>query len=122
MSTYRHHLDLANERFDLAEQMFGDGKEHTAAHLYINAVINYHNAACQKFLSKIPSHKGHADASYFKNLSEFLGKDLHRYKDSYIFLVSHKGKADYGVGMSSTVASQIRSHAQKIREIIEPIL
>ncbi|MBI2598119.1 MAG: hypothetical protein HYW50_02895 [Candidatus Diapherotrites archaeon] len=55
MSTYKHHLDLASERFELAKNQFEEEKFQTASHLFINAVINYHNAICQKFLQKKPN-------------------------------------------------------------------
>ena len=83
MNTYKQHLNLANERFDAAEKLFEEGSEHTAAHLYINATINYHNALCQKFLKKIPSHKNHSETSYFKKLAKELGSDYKDYKRAY---------------------------------------
>ncbi|MDD5163981.1 MAG: hypothetical protein PHD95_07315 [Candidatus ainarchaeum sp.] len=97
MSTYKQHLDLASERFRLAEEQFKYEKFHTSAHLFINAAINYHNALCQKFLAKIPSHKQHSDTGYFQELSRFLGTDSARYQSAYKFLISHKSEADYGM-------------------------
>ena len=122
MGTHRQHLDLANERFQAAEEQYDDEKYHTAAHLYINAAINYHNAACQKFLGKIPSHKEHHDTSYFNELAKFLKDDLPRYREIYKELVSSKSQADYGLSLSLDSATRIRRQAQKLREIIEPLL
>ncbi|MFH1391661.1 MAG: hypothetical protein ABIH20_05095 [Candidatus Diapherotrites archaeon] len=122
MSTYKQHLDLANERFDSAENLFDEGKDHTAAHLYINSVINYHNAACQKFLEKIPSHKHHLDTSYFNELSKYIGTDFPEYKQAYKTIMPFKSQADYGIGLSFNATEKIRKRAQKIREIIEPLL
>ncbi len=123
MSTYKQHLDLANERFLVAEEMMRGEKEHTAAHLFINAAINYHNALCQKYLHRIPGHKAHSDASYFNELRKFLGGDLPEYREIYIFLIRYKSQADYGgTEISVATAKQIQRRAQKIREIAEPLL
>ncbi len=123
MNLYKHHLDLANERFMLAQEMLFEGKEHTAAHLFINSAINYHNAICQKFLNKIPSHKQHFDTSYFNELKKFLEKDLPDYKEAYSFLIRYKSQADYGgTEISANTAKQIQRRAVKIKEIIEHLL
>ena len=122
MGAHRQHLELANERFDAAEEMTRQGKEHTAAHLYINAAINYHNALCQKYLGKIPSHKDHGDTSYFKELSRFLQEDTQKYKAAYVFLMQHKSQAEYGIGLSLSATKQIRGRASKIKEIAEPLI
>lgn len=92
LETFRQHLDLANERFEAAEEQMRLEKYHTAAHLFINAAINYHNALCQKFLHKIPSHKQHADTSYFRDLSSVLGQNAQKYRDAYSFLASNKSE------------------------------
>ncbi len=122
MSIYRQHADLANERFQTAEEQLNEEKFHTAAHLFINAAINYHNALCQKFLDKIPGHKAHSDTSYFQELAEFLGADFSKYRDSYEFLMAHKSEADYGVGFSFSIAKQIHRRAKTLKEISERIL
>lgn len=122
MSTYKQHLDLANERFQTAEEQLKEEKFHTAAHLVINASINYHNALCQKFLNKIPRHKAHSDTSYFRELADFLGPDFSRYQDAYEFLIAQKSEADYGVGLSFAVTKQIYRRAKTIKEIAEPQL
>lgn len=122
LETFRQHLDLANERFELAEEQMKQEKYHTAAHLFINSAINYHNAVCQKFLNRIPSHKQHSDTSYFPELAKFLKKDLPKYCDAYKSLVSQKSRADYGTDFSSASAEQIRRRAQKIKEIAEQLL
>ncbi|MBI2598290.1 MAG: hypothetical protein HYW50_03780 [Candidatus Diapherotrites archaeon] len=122
MSTFRQHADLASERFQIAEEHFKDEKSHTAAHLFINAAINYHNAICQKFLSKIPIHKQHSDTSYFQDLAEFLGQDFQKYQDAYEFLMAHKSQADYGVELSINTAKQIKRKASTIKEIAESLL
>jgi len=110
---------LASERFQTAEEQLSEEKFHTAAHLFINAAINYHNAICQKFLSRIPSHKAHSDTTYFRELADFLGTDLSEYRDAYEFLMAHKGQADYGAELSSNIARQIHRRAKKIREIAQ---
>lgn len=122
MAVYKHHLDLANERFQTAQEQFREEKFHTAAHLFINAAINYHNAICQKFLAKIPSHKQHSDTGYFNELREFLGPDFGKYRDAYAFLVAHKSQADYGAELSEGVAKQILRRSEKIKEIAEHLL
>ncbi|MFH1663747.1 MAG: HEPN domain-containing protein [archaeon] len=120
MNTYKQHFDLANERFQAAEDLLKKEKYHTAAHLFINAAINYHNALCQKFLNKIPSHKPHSDiSSYFNELSRFLGEDSKKYRDAYEFLIANKSQADYGVYFSVSMAKQIERKANKIKEIAE---
>ena len=119
MSTYKQHLDLAGERFQAAQDQFKSEKVHTAAHLFINAAINYNNALCQKALNKIPRHKAHSDTSYFRELGEFLGADLQKYKGSYEFLMGHKSDADYGTHISFNIAKQIYRRASIIKEIIE---
>lgn len=113
---------MASERFQAAEKQFNEEKHHTAAHLFINASINYHNALCQKFLNKIPSHKQHSDSSYFNELAKFFGKDFQKYKNSYEFLMAYKSQADYGIALSINAANQIRRNAFKIKEIAETIL
>ncbi|MBI4044469.1 MAG: HEPN domain-containing protein [Candidatus Diapherotrites archaeon] len=122
MSTYRHHLDLASERFELAKIQFEEEKFHTASHLYINAVINYHNALCQKFLHKIPSHKAHSDTTYFSELRKAIGPNFQKYKDAYDFLIGYKNQSDYGTEMSENIAKQIRRKADTIKEIAEILL
>ncbi|MFH1256568.1 MAG: hypothetical protein V1494_04720 [Candidatus Diapherotrites archaeon] len=122
MSAFKQHLDLANERFLAAEGQMEDEKFHTAAHLFINACINYHNALCQKFLNKIPSHKQHSDTSYFQELSRFMGSDSHRYRNAYEFLIAHKGQADYGVHFSINAAEQVKRRAAIIKGIAEQLL
>ena len=122
MSAYRQHLDLANERYQAAQLQFEDEKYHTAAHLFINSAINYHNALCQKFLSKIPRHKPHSDTAYFSEISKFLGGDFPKYRDSYEFLMAHKSEADYGVQLSIATARQIQRRARTIKEIAEVLL
>lgn len=119
MNTYKQHLELAGERFLAAEREYSEGKVHTAAHLFINAAVNYHNALCQKFLSRIPSHKAHHDTSYFLELSRFLGNDFSKYRDAYEFLISHKNQSDYGVELSFNIAKQIYRRAQIIKDIAE---
>ncbi|MBI5554117.1 MAG: hypothetical protein HY917_05260 [Candidatus Diapherotrites archaeon] len=119
MSTYKQHLDLANERFQTAEELYAEEKVHTAAHLFINAAINYHNAVCQKFLNRIPTHKPHSDTGYFQELSDFLGNDLAKYRSAYEFLMAHKSQSDYGAELSLTMAKQINRRAHTIREIAE---
>ena len=122
LSTYQQHLDLASERFWAAEEQYNREKFHTADHLFINAAINYHNALCQKFLSRIPSHKAHSDTSYFPELRQFLGNDLQKYRDAYEFLITYKSQADYGVGLSAGIAKQIYRRAQTIKEIAGSLL
>ena len=123
LNLYRQHIDLANDRFVAAEEMMGEEKEHMAAHLFINAAINYHNALCQKFLNGIPSHKQHSDTSYFNELKKFLGGDLPDYKEAYAFLMRYKSQADYGgTEISTTTAKQIQRRALKIRGIVEHLL
>ncbi len=119
MSTYRQHLDLANERFQAAVEQFAEEKYHTAAHLYINAAVNYHNALCQKFLDKIPSRKPHSDTTYFNELAGFLREDFSKYRDAYEFLMAHKSEADYGISFSFNLAKQIYRRAEIIKEIAE---
>ena len=119
MSTYKEHLDLANERFQAAEEHFKDEKVHTAAHLFINASINFHNALCQKYLNKIPRHKAHSDTGYFHELAEFLRTDMPKYRDAYEFLIGYKGEADYGTYLSLNIAKQIYRRAKTIKEIAE---
>jgi len=119
LNAYKQHFDLANERFHAAETLLKKEKHHTAAHLFINSAINYHNALCQKFLNKIPSHKPHSDTSYFKELSRFLGEDFHKYRDAYEFLMANKSQADYGVYFSVGLVKQIQRRASRIKEIAE---
>ena len=119
MATYRQHLDLAIERFQAAEGQFKEEKYHTAAHLFINAAINFHNTLCQKFLNKIPSHKQHSDTSYFRDLAPFLKSELSKYQDAYEFLMVHKNQADYGAEISLNVAKQIYRRAKTVKEIAE---
>lgn len=122
MPIYKHHADLANERFQLAEEQFKDENFHTASHLYINASINYHNALCQKHLAKIPRHKKHSDTSYFRDLIRFIGDDFQKYKESYEFLIAHKNRADYGTELSINIAKQIMRKAKTLKEISEHLL
>lgn len=122
MSIYKQHFDLAIERFQTAEEQFNEERYQTAAHLFINAAINFHNAVCQKFLNKIPSHKQHSDSSYFNELLKFLGKDFAKYKDCYEFLIAYKSQADYGIGLSVNAAIQIRRKTIALKEIVETIL
>lgn len=122
MSTYKQYLDLANERFQLGEEQFKEEKYQTAAHLFINAVINYHNALCQKFLNRIPMHKPHSDTAYFPELAGFLKNDFVKYRDFYEFLMAYKSDADYGIGLSQNIAKQIYRRAKTIKEIAETIL
>lgn len=122
MNTSKQHLELANERFQTAEAQFEQEKFHTAAHLFINAAANYHNALCQKFLNKIPSHKQHMDMSYFSELAKFFGKDLPKYRDCYEFLMAHKSEADYGVELPINICKQIQRRARTIKEIAEQLL
>ncbi len=119
MNTYKQHLDIANERFQVAEQQFDEEKYHTSAHLFINSVINYHNALCQKFLNKIPRNKPHQDTTYFRELEKFLGKEFKKYQNNYEFLISHKNQTDYGIELSINMAKQIQRRAKIIKEIIE---
>ena len=122
MSVYKQHLDLANERFNAAERHYKEEEYHTAAHLYINATINYHNAVCQKYLGKIPSHKQHSDTGYFKDLAKDLSSDYHKYKGAYEYLMGHKSEADYGTELSLNTAKQIMRRAKTIKEIAEHLL
>lgn len=123
MSTFKQHADLASERFHAAELLFQEEEDyHTAAHLFINAAINYHNAICQKFLKRIPSHKQHSDTSYFDALREPLGSELQKYTDSYKFLIGYKGQADYGTELSLNIARQIQRRSRTIKEIAEHLL
>ena len=122
MSTYKHHADLANERYQVAEEQFEEENYHTAAHLYINAAINYHNAICQKFLKQIPSHKQHSDTSYFDELRKPLGSELQKYMDAHKFLIGYKSQADYGTELSFNIAKQIQRRARTIKEISEALL
>ena len=122
MAVYKQHLDLAGERFRAAERHFEDEEFHTAAHLFINAVINYHNAVCQKFLKTIPGHKMHSDTSYFRELSKALGQDSPKYKDAYEFLIANKSEADYGTGLSLNTAKQIQRRAAIFKGIAERYL
>lgn len=122
MSTFKQHLDLAAERFQAADEKFKEEKFHTAAHLFINSAINYHNALCQKFLTKIPRHKPHFDTGYFHELKEFLGADFQKYQDAYEFLIAHKNQADYGAELSDSTAMQILRRARTIKEIVEQLL
>ncbi|MCR4336059.1 MAG: hypothetical protein NUV57_06025 [archaeon] len=119
MNTYKQHLDLANERFQTAEEQLTEDKPHTAAHLFINSAINYHNAICQKFLNKIPRHRPHSDTGYFLELSEFLKQDLPKYKTAYEFLIAYKSQADYGTDFSPNVAKQIYRKTKTVKEIAE---
>lgn len=119
MATYRQHLDLALERFQAAEEQFKEEKYHTAAHLFINAAVNFHNTLCQKFLNKIPSHKHHSDTTYFRDLAPFLKSELSKYQDAYEFLIAHKSQADYGAELSLNAAKQIYRRAKIIKEIVE---
>ena len=122
MSTHKQHADLAGERYQAAEEQFEDEKYHTAAHLYINSAINYHNAICQKYLKYIPSHKQHSDTSYFHQLRVPLGPELQKYTEAYKFLISYKSQADYGTELSFTIAKQIQRRAKTIRGIAEQLL
>lgn len=122
MQTYKQHLELANERYQTATELLQQEHYHTAAHLFINSAINYHNAVCQKFLNKIPKHKSHSDTSYFNELAKFLEKDLPKYRECYEFLMAHKSQADYGVQLSIGAAEQIQRRAAKIKEIAEATL
>lgn len=122
MSIYKHHLDLANDRFNIAERLFEEEDYHTAAHLYVNAAINYHNAICQKYLNKIPSHKQHSDTSYFKDLTKDLDDDYQRYEDAYKYLMAHKSEADYGTELSLNTTKQIMRRAKTIKEIAEHLI
>ncbi|MBI4210978.1 MAG: hypothetical protein HY544_05765 [Candidatus Diapherotrites archaeon] len=106
----------------MAEEQFEGENYHTAAHLYINAAINYQNAICQKFLKQIPSHKQHSDTSYFDELRNTLGSELQKYADAYKFLVGYKSQADYGTELSFNIAKQIRRRARTIKEIAEHLL
>jgi hypothetical protein len=119
LNTYKQHFDLANERFQAAEDLLKKEKYHTAAHLFVNSAINYHTALCQKFLNKIPSHKPHSDTTYFKELSRFLGDDFQKYCDAYEFLIANKSQTDYGIYFSATTAKQVERRAGKIKEIAE---
>ena len=119
MNTYRQHFELAEERFLAAEELLKKEKFHTAAHLFINSAVNYHNALYQKFLNKIPSHKSHSDTSYFKELFRFLGEDFQKYRESYEFLMANKSQVDYGVYFSATTAKQVQRRANKLKEIVE---
>ena len=122
LSVYKEHLDLAAERFSGAKEMMENDREHTAAHLYINSAINYHNALCQKFLKSMPSHKQHMDTTHFKGLERVMGKDLPRYKEAYAFLIGHKSKADYGTEFSAGLARQVERRATFIKETAEALL
>ena len=122
MNTYKQHLELANERFLFALELFEDEKYHTAAHLFINAAINYHSAICQKFLNKIPRHKPHSDTGYFQELADRLDDDLPRYRTAYEFLIGHKSDADYGTEFSQGTAKQVFRRAKTVKEIAEAIL
>lgn len=122
MSVYKHHLDMASERFQVAEEQYLNENYHTAAHLYINAAINYNNAICQKFLQKIPSHKQHSDTTHFNELIRHLGKDYQKYKDAYEYLISQKSDADYGKEPSFNIAKQIQRRARTIKDIAEHLL
>ena len=99
-----------------------DEKYHTAAHLFINAAINFHNALCQKFLNKIPSHKQHSDTSYFHELHADLKEDYSKYLEAYVFLVGYKNQADYGVEISENKAKQIQRKATTIKNIAERLI
>lgn len=122
MESYKEHLNLAAERFAVATELFEQERYHTAAHLFINAAINYHNAICQKFLKKIQSHKEHSDTSYFSELAPFLGGDYRQYKDAYMKLIPYRGQSDYGVGISINSAEIVKRNAGKIREIAQRLL
>lgn len=122
LDTYKQHLDLAIERYQAATEQLEEEHFHTAAHLFVNSAINFHNALCQKFLSKIPSHKQHSDKSYFLELAKFLGNDFAKYKSAYDFLMAHKSEADYGTQLSITTAKQTRRKAATIKEIAERII
>ncbi|HIH09397.1 MAG TPA: hypothetical protein HA254_01885 [Candidatus Diapherotrites archaeon] len=122
MEGYKEHLDLASERFQVATEQYGQERYHTAAHLFINSAINYHNAICQKFLKKIPSHKAHSGTSYFHELEPYMMGDCQKYRDSYALLVSYKGVSDYGYGLSIDAARIIKRHAAKIKEIAQGLL
>lgn len=122
MSAYKQHLDLANERFSWAQRALDEEEHHLAAHLFINAAINYHTAVCQKFLNKIPRHKQHSDTSYFNELAPHLGEELPKYREAYEFLMKYKSEADYGTEMSLNITKQISRRAGIIREIAEAIL
>ena len=90
--------------------------------LFINATISYHNALCQKKLHKIPYHKSHDDTAYFNELQQVLGTKMGSYKDDYSFLIRHKNQADYGMELSYTLALQIKRRAEKIKQLVEPLL
>ncbi|MFH1257222.1 MAG: hypothetical protein V1494_08105 [Candidatus Diapherotrites archaeon] len=122
MGTFKHHADLASERFQVAEEQFDEENYHTAAHLYINSAINYHNALCQKFLKQIPSHKPHSDTSYFNELRKPLGPEFQKYTAAYQFLIGYKSQADYGTELSFEIAKQIKRRARTIKEIAEALL
>lgn len=122
MVAYKQHLDLAAERYHVAQLQLEDERYHTAAHLFINSAVNYHNALCQKFLNKIPRHKQHSDTTYFGELAKFLGSDFAKYRGAYEFLVAHKSEADYGVQLSAATALQIQRRASAIKEIAEALL
>lgn len=122
MENYKELLNLAAEKFMVAQEQFDMERYHTAAHLFINAAINYHNAVCQKFLKKIQSHRNHSDTSYFRELATYLGDDYQKYKDSYSKIIPYKGESDYGVGISMNSAELIKRHAGKIKEIAERLL
>ena len=120
--SYKQHFDLASERFMVAMEQLENEHYQTAANLFINASINYHNAICQKFLNLIPSHKQHSDTSYFRELSPFLLEDSKKYKEAYTLLISYKSQADYGAGISANSAEIIKRKATKIKEIAERLL
>ncbi|MDO8626948.1 MAG: hypothetical protein Q7K42_00650 [Candidatus Diapherotrites archaeon] len=113
---------MAAERFKAAEEQYVEERFHTASHLFINACVNYHNAICQKFLNRIPSHKAHFDTSYFKELAGFFDKDFSKYQTAYEFLMAYKSEADYGVEFSQNIAKQIQRRANTIKEIAGRLL
>lgn len=122
MSTYKQYLDLAAERFSLAEKQFQEEKFHTASHLFINSAINYHNALCQKFLEQTPRHKPHSETSYFNELQDALDPEYQKYKDAYTLLMNYKSQADYGTTVSENIAKQIQRKAIAVKQIAEALL
>lgn len=115
----KEHYNVALEAFYWAEKMYADEDYRTASLNYINAVIKFNDFLCHKYLHEIFSRKHHSDASFIQNLQKYLKNDYTSYKAAYQFLMDHKSQADYGTGISESVAKQVQRKARQIKEITE---
>ena len=111
--------EIAVQRFNYAQEIYLEEDYHTAAHLFINSAILFTNFLFQKFLNRIPGRKQHSDLTLIESLKKFLSKDFNQYKSLYLFLMSHKSAADYGISFSENSAKQIKRKAEQLKEIAE---